>query len=124
MKVRLACVFVLLAACASPPPPRPKVIPPQPQPQQQQSANALTSVANVAKTIAEPRIRVGLLSDQVSVTFPRIDGGYYIITDSGASTLRRGFTDSAPLPEVATHFAVQAGAFADAASATSLVQQL
>ncbi|HEY6844207.1 MAG TPA: SpoIID/LytB domain-containing protein, partial [Thermoanaerobaculia bacterium] len=95
-----------------------------PSPQPAQSENALTSVGNVGKTIAEPRIRVGMLSDQASVTFPRINGGYDLITDSGASTLRRGFTDSAPLPEVATHYAVQAGAFADAASANALAAQL
>ena len=115
MNRRFFLVAALLAACSSPAPP-PKVTP-QPIQQQPISANALTPITSVAKTIAEPRIRVGMLSDQTSVTFPRIDGGYYVIADSGASTLRRGFTDSAPLTETAAHYAVQASALSDKPSA-------
>ncbi|HKO01504.1 MAG TPA: SpoIID/LytB domain-containing protein, partial [Thermoanaerobaculia bacterium] len=54
----------------------------------------------------------------------RIDGGYYLITDSSASILRRGFTDSSPLPESAPHFAVQAAALSDVASANALAEKL
>src|SRR6266850_3842839 len=112
MKLRLAVVVLLLAACAKPP--APKIVPPTPV---VRSSNALTAVASVAKPIVEPRIRVGLLSDQTSVTFPRIEGGYYVIADSGASTLRRGFTVSAPLSETTLRYAVQAGAISDKSSA-------
>src|SRR6266566_265207 len=110
MKARLFVAVALFAACAAPPPPRPAVTPAlQPQP----STNALTQIPSVPKTIAEPRIRVGMVSEQTSVTFPRVDGGYYLITDSGASTLRRGFTDTAPLSDKSVRYAVQAGAISD-----------
>src|SRR5438128_7635201 len=112
---RFAIAVALLVACAAPPPP--KIVP-------QQAVNALTSVTSVTKTIAEPRIRVGMSSDQTSVTFPRIDGGYYLVTDSGASVLRRGFTDPAPLPESTPHYAVQAAALSDVASANALAEKL
>src|SRR6266566_2629682 len=118
MKLRLAVAVFLIAACATPP--APKVTPTPPA----RPSNALTPAASIAKTIAEPRIRVGLLSDQAAVTFPRIEGGYYVITDSGASTLRRGFTDSAPLSETAIRYAVQAGAISDRPSAETFATRL
>lgn len=126
---RLLFVVLLSSACATP---RPAVAPqPQPQPQpppQPQtaplSANALTRVATVGKTIAEPRIRVGMLSDQASVTFPRIAGGYYLIEDNGtASTLRRGFTATAPLSG-ASHYAVQVTALTDQYSVGQFTERL
>src|SRR5256885_1045721 len=55
-----------LAACTSAPPPRPQPQPPQPQaaqPPARRSPNALAAVAQT-RAIKEPRIRVGLLSDQ------------------------------------------------------------
>jgi len=116
MKARFALAVSLLAACARPP--APVVVPPP------RSTNALSAVAAVTKTIAEPRIRVGMLSDQTSVTFPRIDGGYYVITDSGASTLRRGFTDAAPLSSTTIRYAVQAGAISDKPSAEAFADRL
>src|SRR5687767_13581845 len=61
------------------------------------SPNALTAVASMPRTIVEPKIRVGLLSDQPSVTFPRTSDGYYIVTEAGPSLIKRGFTVSAPL---------------------------
>src|SRR6266487_1670428 len=118
MQRRLAVVVLLLAACANPP--APKVVPPTPI----RPSNALAPIAAVAKTIVEPHIRVGLLSDQASVTFPRIEGGYYVIADSGASTLRRGFTISAPLSETAVRYAVQAGAISDKTSAETFATRL
>ena len=122
MNLRLAVVVLLLAACAQPP--APKVTPTRPQPPPARSSNALTPVASVAKTIVEPRIRVGLLSDQTSVTFPRIEGGYYVIAESGASTLRRGFTVSAPLSETVVRYAVQTGAISDKPSAETFATRL
>src|SRR5438445_9343882 len=117
MKARFVVAVALLAACAAPPP-KPQIVP------QPRSTNALMSVPSVAKTIAEPRIRVGMLSDQTSVTFPRIDGGYYVIADRGAATLRRGFTDTAPLPETTPHYTLQAAALSDAGSASALAEKL
>src|SRR5437867_754040 len=116
MKARFVIAVLLLAACAKPP--APAVVPPP------RANNALTPVASVAKTIAEPRIRVGLLSDQASVSFPRVEGGYYLTTDAGASTLRRGFTDSAPLSETTIRCAVQAGAISDKPSAEAFANKL
>jgi stage II sporulation protein D len=121
MKTRFAIAVALFAACAAPPPPKPAVTP---TPQPQQSTNALTQIASVPKTIAEPRIRVGMVSDQTSVTFPRVDGGYYLITDSGASTLRRGLTDTAPLTETVAHYAVQVNALSDKPSADAFADKL
>ena len=121
MKARFSLALAVLAACASPPPPKPTVVV---QPQQSNNANALTAASSVGKTIAEPRIRVGMVSDQTTVAFPRIDGGYYLITDSGASTLRRGFTDTAPLSETSAHYAVQASALSDKPSADAFADKL
>jgi len=116
MHRRAVFFALLLAACTQAPPP--KVAPPPPQP------NALTKAVSVSRTIAEPRIRVGLLSNQGSVTFPRVDGGYYLIGDSGAWTLQRGFTDSAPVAEATLRYAVQVSAVSDKASAEALVERL
>jgi peptidoglycan hydrolase-like amidase len=124
MKARFVFVLAALTACAPQPPPRPAVVPPPATQQQATSPNAMTSIASVPKSIVDPRIRVGMLSDQTSVTFPRIDGGYYVIADSGASTLRRGFTDTAPLTETTAHYAVQASALSDKPSADALADKL
>jgi stage II sporulation protein D len=116
---------VLLAACASAP--QPQTTQPQGQPQPQpavHSPNALTPVSN-AKSIAEPRIRVGMLSDQASVKFPRIDGGYFLVGDNGASTLRRGFTADAPMKTpLAMHYAVQVVSYSDKPTADALAAKL
>jgi len=116
---------VLLAACASAPPAPRQTAQPQPQPQSvAHSPNALTPVSN-AKTIAEPRIRVGMLSDQASVKFPRIDGGYFLVADGGASTLRRGFTADAPMrTPLAMHYAVQVISFSDKPTADAFNSKL
>jgi stage II sporulation protein D len=119
-------VFSLVfAACASAPPQAPQTTTAQPQPQAMaHSPNALTPVSN-AKTIAEPRIRVGMLTDQASVTFPRIDGGYFLVSDSGASTLRRGFTADAPMKTpLAMHYAVQVISYSDKPTADAFAAKL
>src|SRR5437660_23689 len=111
---RLAVFVCLVAACATAPPaPQPRN-PATPQPAR--SANALTPTST-ARTLAAPVIRVGMLSDQSAVTFPRVDGGYYVVTDAGASTLRRGLTVTAPLSGVTTRYAVQVSAISDETSA-------
>jgi stage II sporulation protein D len=117
----------LLASCAGSPAPNtspssaPKpsaTLPPPPAP------NALADVANVAKTIAEPRIRVGLLSDQTTVTFPRIDGGYYLITPARSMALRRGFTATPPLSDTTKRYAVQASTISDVTSAQTFAEKI
>jgi len=114
-------LFVLLLAAACAPQPAPVTTPPPPA----RSPNALAPVAS-ARAIAEPRIRVGMLSDQHSVTFPRIDGGYFLVDDSGAARiLRRGFTDTAPLPSGApAHFALQVASLSDQPSVEPFVEKL
>ena len=109
--------LALLTACASP-----KMTPPATVPVR--SSNALTPVSAPGKTIAEPRIRVGMLSDQPSVTFPRVNGGYYLITDGGTSTVKRGFTDTAPVSNAVIGYGVQVSALSDEASANALAERL
>jgi len=76
------------------------------------------------RTIAEPKIRVGLLSDQATVVFPRTAGGYYLVTDKGPSILKRGFTAAAPLANAVVRYAVQASAISDLTSAQELAAKL
>ena len=116
MNARFAVALSLLAACTATPPP--KVSPPP------RSPNGLMPATSVTKTIVEPRIRVGMLSDQTTVTFPRVEGGYFLITDSGSSVLHRGFTDAAPLSETTLHYAVQASAISDKPSAEAFTEKV
>ena len=76
------------------------------------------------RTIAEPRIRVGLLSDQSDVDFERVPDGYYIISDSGPSLIKRGFTATPPLADATVRYAVQVSAISDATSVDALVEKL
>jgi stage II sporulation protein D len=122
MRRPLFLVLLLAAACSPQPAP---VTTPQPQPQPTRSPNALTPAAS-ARAIAEPRIKVGMLSDQHSVTFPRIEGGYFLVDDKGAAQLlRRGFTDTAPLPPGGpAHWAVQVASLSDQPSVDPFVEKL
>ncbi|HYC58972.1 MAG TPA: SpoIID/LytB domain-containing protein [Thermoanaerobaculia bacterium] len=118
----------LLAACAATTPQTTSTPAPTPTPSAQpapsRSPNALTPVASLSRTIAEPRIRVGLLSDQSTVTFPRTADGYYLVTDKGPSLLKRGFTATAPLANAPIRYAVQVSAISDQSSANTLVEKL
>ena len=78
----------------------------------------------MTRTIKEPRIRVGLLSDQSDVSFARIAGGYYIVSDAGASILKRGFTANPPLANAQLRYAVQVSAISDQTSVNNLVEKL
>lgn len=125
----LVLSILVFTACASQPPAQQTAPPvPAPQPQQQpaaqRSANALTPVASIDKTIAQPSIRVGLLSDQPGVTFPRIAGGYYLVTDAGPQTLRRGFTATAPLSDATVRHAIQVSSVSDVTSANALAEKI
>lgn len=53
-------------------------------------------IASAPDHIAGPRIRVGLQTDADEATFPRLDGGYIVVTDAGSSAIRRGITVRAP----------------------------
>lgn len=118
-------LLVFVAACATTPqPPAPTSSVPSQLPPPTRPANALTPVATAPPAIAEPRIRVGLLIDQPTVSFPRTAEGYYVITDAGVSTLRRGFTAHAPLADAAVRYAVQMAAISDQSSAQALVEKL
>lgn len=116
--------IALVAGCTSAPVPR--STPPQPaqQPVTAHAPNALTPVASVPKSIPAPRIRVGMLTDQRSVSFPRVKDGYYIVADSGPSILRRGFSVGAPLRDAAVHYAVQAAAISDKPSAMAFADRV
>lgn len=131
-RTAVALSLLVFAACASAPtapPSRPPVVmpavtpvaPPSPP---ARSANAMTPVATVAKAIAEPRIRVGIVNDQATVTFPRVAGGYYIVSDAGSAMIRRGFTMTAPVPDAPAHYAVQVSAISDITSANALAEKL
>jgi stage II sporulation protein D len=124
-RTAVALSLLVFAACASAPPAppvRPPIVTPPPPPAR--SANAMMPVANVAKVIAEPRIRVGIVSDQTTVTFPRVAGGYYIVSDAGPAMIRRGFTMTAPVPDAPAHYAVQVSTVSDLASANALAEKL
>ncbi|MCU1349278.1 MAG: Amidase enhancer [Acidobacteria bacterium] len=134
-RLSLVSSVLLLAACAGGPAPssNPSTPPPvtatttataAPAPVAQ-STNRLTPLATIPKEIAEPRIRVGLLSDQPAVTFPRIAGGYYLVGDTGPGILRRGFTVAAPVGEVtAPHFAVQVASISDQTSVETFAAKI
>jgi len=131
-RTAVALSLLVFAACASAPtapPSRPPVVTPSvtpvaPPPPPARSANAMTPVATVAKAIAEPRIRVGIVNDQATVTFPRVAGGYYIVSDAGSAMIRRGFTMTAPVPDAPAHYAVQVSAISDITSANALAEKL
>ena len=114
---------VLLAACAQPTP-APRTTPTETPGEPQRSTRAMTPVGNLRSSIVEPRIRVGLLSDQGEVTFPRTADGYYIVGDGGPSTLRRGFTATAPLSNATVRYAVQVSAVSDEGSANLLADRI
>jgi stage II sporulation protein D len=68
---------------------------------------------------------VGLQTDQTSVSFPRVAGGYFLVSDAGAaSTLRRGFTVTAPLGDSPLRYAVQASSISDSNSARAFAEKV
>ena len=125
---RLSPVLTLLvfAACATAPTQTPTATAPTPQAQAQpaRSPNALTAATAGPRAIADPKIRVGLLSDQPSVTFPRSADGYYLVTEAGPSTIRRGFTVTAPLANATVRYAVQVSSVSDERSAMALAEKI
>lgn len=114
--IALAGTMLLALACASTTPSK-KTAP-------MRSPNAMQPLASSPKTIAEPKIRVGLLSDQQSVRFDRIDGGYLVIGPAGPSVILRGFSIAAPLIDPVTRYAVQVAALSDQPSSEALAARL
>src|SRR5258706_15998120 len=124
-RTAVALSLLFFAACASAPPARPPVTTVAPMPPvDTRPANALRWVSVVAKTIAEPRIRVGLVNDQTTVTFPRLAGGYYVVSDTGSGVILRGFKLTAPVTDAAAHYAVQVSTVSDFDSANALANKL
>ena len=122
MKTTAVLLLALsLGACTATPPPRSS---PTAQISVPQSPNRLTPMGSIDRSIADPRIRVGLLSDQPNVTFPRTADGYYIVSDAGPSVIRRGFTITAPLANAAVRYAVQMASISDEGSANTLAERL
>lgn len=122
-RLLLGLVILSISACATAPAttPRPAqpVVARQPAP-----PNRLTPVASIARAIAEPKIRVGLLTDQSQVDFERVPGGYYIVTDAGPSIIKRGFTANAPLANASVRYSVQVSTISDMTSVDPLVTKL
>lgn len=111
--------LTLLLACTSAGPPS------EVHPQVPTVPNRLAPLARAPRSVEEPVIKVGLLSDQSSVTFDRIEGGYVFITEKGPSLLRRGFTVSAPLAGQSTvRYAVQVALLTDLASTEAYAERL
>lgn len=72
---------------------------------------ALAPLAAAAPQIARPLFRVGLESDLAKATFPRIAGGYVVVTDGGAFSTRRGFDVTAPGAARAVRYTVRVATF-------------
>ncbi len=111
-----AILCLTLAGCASTAPMDKPVVEPV-------SSNKLEP-AGSAPMIQEPRIRVGLLTDQSSVRFDRRDGGYILSADGKTWALKRGFTVTAPLAGSAVRYAVQIAAISDPDSANALTTKV
>lgn len=123
--MRRSLPFVLLlAACATAPAPAPAPVPVVTPVAPSAAPNKMTPLASIPKQVSPPVIRVGLLSDQAQVVFPRTADGYYIVSAAGPSRLRRGFTVAAPLASATIRYAVQAGAISDLPSATAFVEKI
>ena len=122
-RLSIPVLALTLAACASAPP-QPQQPARQSRPQPATSPNRLTPVASATRTIPEPRIRVGLLSDQSDVDFERVPDGYYIISDAGPSLIKRGFTATPPLADATVRYTVQVSAISDSNSVDALVGKL
>ncbi|HEX9161096.1 MAG TPA: SpoIID/LytB domain-containing protein [Thermoanaerobaculia bacterium] len=119
-RLAFAVLALSISACSSTPPPAqraPRAAPASASP------NRLTPVATAARAIKEPRIRVGLLSDQPGVSFARVPDGYYVICDAGPAIIRRGFTVTAPLAGAPAHYGVQVTSVSDLTSVNAFVEK-
>lgn len=118
----LAGVLALSAACATAPAPSGTDTRPTGAPV---SSNRLTPLGTSTRVIDPPLVKVGLLSDQPRVSFPRIDDGYILVSDAGPSRINRGFSVAAPLADTpSVRYAVQVASLSDATSAGALEEKL
>src|SRR5512140_2942386 len=115
----LAAALVIAACATAPQPQKPPQSIEAPKP-----GNRLTPVSQTLRSLAAPVVRVGILSDQRSVAFDRIEGGYFVVADNGPSVIRRGFTVSAPLGDSPVTYAVQVAAISDKESAQALADRI
>ncbi|HVT04378.1 MAG TPA: SpoIID/LytB domain-containing protein [Thermoanaerobaculia bacterium] len=90
----------------------------------QRASNALTPLSVSPVTIAPPLVRVGLLTDQSTATFGRVDGGYVVVSPAGASRIKRGFELRAPLAGKALNYAVLVAALSDRVSAEAMLKKV
>ncbi len=114
---------VLLASCATIQPPPGKGSQP-PVSEAPAVAHQLTPASLPTELVAEPVVLVGLLTDQPSVSFPRMEDGYLLRTEKGDFRLRRGFTVHAPVETSTARYAVQVAAVSDQSSAETLATKL
>lgn len=118
----LAGVLALSAACATAPAPSDNDRRPTGAPV---SSNRLTPLGTSTRVIDPPLVKVGLLSDQPRVSFPRIDDGYILVSDAGPSRINRGFRVAAPLADTpSVRYAVQVASLSDSTSAGALEEKL
>lgn len=122
---RIACAVLLLAACTTAPPPKSQPQPGPPPPIANRQAPIAFVPVTQTKAIKDPRIKVGLLSDQPSVTFARIDGGYFLATEAQSYATKRGITISGPVAASApVHYAVQVSSISDINSVQALAEKI
>ena len=115
-----ALAIVLFASCSGAP--RPVTVP-RPSPQPHESHDP-TPTRPQPSLIAGPAVRVGLLTDQGDIAFPRIQGGYRLVVDDKiVMTLSRGFSVMAPRAATATGHALQIAALSDRSGAESLARR-
>jgi stage II sporulation protein D len=121
LPLRIAGPVLLIVACTTA-----TTIPTAPQrPTATPDRGGLFAAAVTSpRQIAPPRIRVGLMSDQGTYTFGRIEGGYVVETPDGARLLRRGFTVQAPLENAVTRHTVQIASLSDRTSAENFAAKI
>lgn len=105
----LATLALALAACASSTPVENRPVPGTSP--ARADANGLTPVNAPPRAIADPSIRVGLVTDVDEAKFPRVDGGYAVLWEGGVSSIRRGVTIVPPLAGQPTRWAVRVATF-------------
>ena len=116
-KALLPLLALLAAACAT-------TTTPAPSGTAVRTDAVLAPLSGAAPQIAEPRIRVGLVTDVASTSFPRIDGGYVVVADGGTFSTRRGFDVTAPGAGLAVRWGVRVATFGEQVAAQSEAARL
>jgi stage II sporulation protein D len=113
-------LFALSCATATPPASQPPVT----RSGGDRPVSGRLETATVTRPIQEPSVRVGLHSDETVSSFPRIDGGYVLVSDAGTFRMDRGFRAEAPVGEASLRWAVQVAALSDRESAEKFAEQI